>query len=84
MMNPNQEIERSYYGAHREEEIERGTYGAGALEEARGGRAWWRRTALSTGVRRPGTNPNRGGGVVGRRGLCEMRGVRGRSRAGFL
>jgi len=68
MMNPNREIERSYCGARREEEIERGNYGAGASEEARGDRAWWRRTAPSTGVRRPGTNPNRGGVVVGRRG----------------
>ena len=82
--NPNREIERSYCGTRREEEIERGTYGAGASEEARGDRAWWRRTAPSTGVRRPGTNPNRGGVVVGRRGLCETRGVRGPSRAGFL
>ena len=46
----------------------RGTYGAGASEEARGDRAWWRRTAPSTGVRRPGTNANRSGGVVGQRG----------------
>ena len=54
----------------------RGTYGAGASEEARGDRAWWRRTAPSTGVRRPGTNPNRGGG--GRRGsIVRVRGCGG-------
>ena len=68
MTNPNREIERSYYGARREVEIERGTYGAEASEEARGDCAWWQRTAPSTGVRRLGTNPNRGGGGCGRRG----------------
>ena len=69
--NPNQEIERSYCGARREEEIERGTYGAGASEEARGDRAWWRRTAPSTGVRQPRKNPNRGGGIGGGDRLLE-------------
>ena len=81
-MNPNREIERSYCGTRREEEIERGTYEAGASEEARGDRAWWRRTAPSMGVKRPGTNPNRGGSGGGRRGSIVREGGCGGARPG--
>ena len=84
-MKPNREIERSYYGTRREEEIERGTYGARASEEARGDRAWWRCTTPSTGVMRPGTNPNRGGSGGGRRGsIVRGEGAGALDRAGFL
>lgn len=61
----------------------RGIYGAGASEEARGDRAWWRRMAPSMGVRRPGTNPNRGGDVGRRGSIVRVRGCGG-ARDGFL